>query len=558
MNLICLIIGSVSAVIFVVLMFRGAIYDDHLDNDVLDFDTYPGKAFYSVGLWLEHTSFCKVPISIKDFLLKDTEVYYEKELGMYYVHIIWAQIISYVFLTESMIFLIAGLVNEKNCVYVIMIGELLVVVLCYYFLMRIHGRVQERKEACETEFPNAISKLALIVNSGMTITEAWKYVADGKKGIFYELMQEASEAMRNGIPAADAIIEFGRRCNSDEIRKFSIAINVSIEEGPKELRSFLIDKTTELWETKRQRLLTGYLTYMTSNRSTYTGNNLLGKPFNTRKQETTNRNGTGIGLIDSFTELISMAKDGGKGNTKKCFVGAETEYLINGSKNEIANQSAVFLYLYAIRLIANIYTVFSNPEVAEIAAASTLAAPVIYMLYIFIEPLSDCVLLVNNGKTDFIKSTPNLVVSGFGSYVSDILLLELSDAEITSANEKLITALGANEDYAKKHTEIHGTDWSSAGGGENKKRSFGFDYTNYMILMLSFTSSDNLIKRFSDIVEMEATENLSNVVNTSGQFNLNYSYTYVRAKANFSTNNFITISGNNKLRMKEVTVYKGY
>lgn len=307
-------------------------------------------------------------------------------------------------------------------------------------------------------------------------------------------------------------------------------------------------------------LLTGYLAYMTSNRTTYTSTNLSGNSFNSRKQATTNSGGIGIDLIDGFAQLLSMASDGGAGNTRNCFVGAETEYLINGSMNEIANQSAVFVYIYAIRLICNIPTVLTDPEVAEIAAASTIAAPVIYILYILVEPLSDCILLVNDGQIDFIKTTPNLVVSGLGDYISSIASLKLNTATITVANENLLKALGDNEEYAKKHTEVYETDWGSqTGGKKNFKALFEFDYTTYLILMLTFTSTDTLVSRFSDIVEMEAIENAqNNVVNATGTFNLNYSYTYVRAKAKFSTNQFLSLSGNDLLQTRERIVYKGY
>ena len=254
-DLFFLIIGTLLSIIFIIAMFLGAKYDDRLDNDELDFDTYPGKSIYSAGLWLEHTPLFRMPDSVSEFLIKDTKVYYEEEFGIYYAHIIWSQVLSYAFLILSITFLMTGMTGSDNWGYVLLIGCTLCITTCYYFFNRIHVRMKDRNEVCEYEFPNAISKLALIVNSGMTIIEAWKFVADGKDGVFYSLMQDAAEQMRNGIPPSEAISEFGIKCNSNEIRKFTTAMIVSIEEGPKELKSFLVTETTELWEEKRQRLL---------------------------------------------------------------------------------------------------------------------------------------------------------------------------------------------------------------------------------------------------------------------------------------------------------------
>lgn len=248
-------VGTALALFFIMAMFRGAIFDERLDNDALDFDTFPGKSFYSAGMWMEHTPVFKIPNAVEEFLVKDTEKYYEEMFGVYYAHIIWSQVLSYALLLLSITFLLAGIVSDGNRVYILLGGIALCVIVCYYFVTRIHVRMNDRRTECEAEFPNAISKLALIVNSGMTINEAWRFVAEGRTGVFYDLMKNAADAMKNGIPPTEAIYQFGVKCDSDEIRKFTTAMNVSIEEGPKELKAFLVTETTELWEAKRQNLL---------------------------------------------------------------------------------------------------------------------------------------------------------------------------------------------------------------------------------------------------------------------------------------------------------------
>ena len=115
--------------------------------------------------------------------------------------------------------------------------------------------MKTRQDECEIEFPNAISKLALIVNSGVILHDAWAIVADGNDGVFYDLMKKSCEDMENGKSDIDAIYEFGVLTNSENIRKFTSALIQSIERGGGNLPVFLANQSTELWMSKRQLML---------------------------------------------------------------------------------------------------------------------------------------------------------------------------------------------------------------------------------------------------------------------------------------------------------------
>ncbi len=67
-----------------------------------------------------------------------------------------------------------------------------------------------------------------------------------------------------------------------------------------------------------------------------------------------------------------------------------------------------------------------------------------------------------------------------------------------------------------------------------------------------------MLNRLADIVEMESVENLKN--NGKGEvFNLDYSYTFLRAEGAFSTNMFIPIKEmSENVSIKKRLIYKGY
>ena len=115
--------------------------------------------------------------------------------------------------------------------------------------------VAKRRDACLYEFPNVISKLALLVSSGMVLFQAWKTVAESKEGQIYDIMRDACRNVSNGMSEADAYYRFGVLTDCQDIRKFSGMLVQSLEKGGSELTGFLMQQSKELWSQKRQLAL---------------------------------------------------------------------------------------------------------------------------------------------------------------------------------------------------------------------------------------------------------------------------------------------------------------
>ena len=316
----------------------------------------------------------------------------------------------------------------------------------------------------------------------------------------------------------------------------------------------LIDnfKVTTLLKNVNQKLLvTGYGYYMTSNRLTYNGGkNLIGTSFNLRGQRPTTVSNSVI--INSFSDLLNKS---GNEEKQKCFVGAETEYLLCGFDSEFKNQSHTFLMIYCMRLIADIIPIAHNAELQAIASAISTATfgiggPVLYILVGIVEPLIDTILIVNGGEVDLVKAYPYLAPSRLGDLISAWTKLKLSSDQVKSSKEKL----QAKYDKSKVKYDIS-TETDSSGGGVG----FKVDYSKILFISLLLgVRKDDLLGRMANIIEMESVENLSNTRGKSGSFDLDYAYTYVRSKASFTTNEFLPMSNSGGLRAKERIVYKGY
>ena len=309
-------------------------------------------------------------------------------------------------------------------------------------------------------------------------------------------------------------------------------------------------------------ILAGYLSYSTSCRTTYkSGKALTGASFNLRNQTGNLENGFEESQsIGDFVRLFSTAFTG---DSAKCFVGAETEYLINGRDSEIANQLLTFLEVYGMRVVCNIYPVITSPEVAEIAAATTIGAPIVYIVYILLEPLIDCALLTNGGSCAIVKSQPYLVPSGLASLFKDISGVAASSAQISAKKQQFENAVQKfgeaqdNDSYGAYHIDVDQSENAASVQGKGYK----LNYKNILFLYMMFCSTEKLVNRFRDIVEMEA---LQNAYETGGgsswdgvTFDLSQSFTFIRATGSFKTNQFIRFS-EDEYGGEDFLIYRGY
>ena len=176
--------------------------------------------------------------------------YYE-----YYANLAWAQFLSLTLLVVSVGFSLSGFLKTEQLPILLILVLLFVAAFWNLSLSRMKEKVQQRREACEAEFPNMVSKLALLINSGMVLREAWRVTAYGKEGTLYKLMKQACEDMENGESDVGAIYKFGVTSDSASIKKFTSAMIQGMQKGNSELADFMVSQTSELWAHKRQMAL---------------------------------------------------------------------------------------------------------------------------------------------------------------------------------------------------------------------------------------------------------------------------------------------------------------
>lgn len=254
MRYIFLGIGSILAVLFIIQLIRGKRYIAIVEN--LDSSVFPLNELYVAGFAWSSMKLLKLRGKMESNLKQHASLLYEPQFAEYYANVAWAQAITFINLFLAVTFLMTGIMYDSAALMLVA-GIFMSVLMGAYCLENMKNTLASRTQECESQLPEVVSTMAILVNSGMVLREAWHMVGEKGEGAFYELMRNASANMRNGYSDSDAIFMFGKASNSPEIKKFTSALLQSMEKGGAELSNFLASQSTELWNTKRQRMLQG-------------------------------------------------------------------------------------------------------------------------------------------------------------------------------------------------------------------------------------------------------------------------------------------------------------
>lgn len=283
----------------------------------------------------------------------------------------------------------------------------------------------------------------------------------------------------------------------------------------------------------QKALLVGYIGYNIPNRTTYGGSALTGASYSLPNQYS--------------------AKQG------YAFYGAEAEYIMYGNSSETINQTMVFWQAYLFRFVYDLAFIAANPEVDTIAGTAGAAtfgigAVIVYVLYFLAEPFVDTVVLVNGGNVPIVKTKIYLTPTGFMSLIEEFVKVKMTNAQKSKIYDSARNALGGSKE---SFPEDYETAEKLASNGKVVD-SITFDYTKtIMLIMMLFNKSDVMVNRLADVIEMEAMYNAKTQID-SYAFDLDKSYTYLRASGKFSANEFIKISDSSSFLSPERIVYRGY
>jgi tight adherence protein C len=133
----------------------------------------------------------------------------------------------------------------------LVVGPALVLMMAYSLYDAPRSKTVQRREAITRQFPNVVSKLALLVCSGMIMDRAWNETAESKAGELYSEMKKTSNELSQNIAPEKAYSNFIVLCNTKETSKLASAILQNLSKGNAELGDLLREMAREAWQERR-------------------------------------------------------------------------------------------------------------------------------------------------------------------------------------------------------------------------------------------------------------------------------------------------------------------
>lgn len=249
----CLVLGTAVSVLYLLLMLRGKKYNSLAD--VMSKEEFSDRDLCGAGFAMQDIPLFSLRGRLGKKLRVQAELIYGETYQEYYARLYYARGLSITVLMLAVLLLLTSLLSGSMLILMLLATAIATAAVWSSYMGKLNETLKKRSDACLDEFPNVISKLALLVSSGMIIYQAWSAVAQSGKGPIYELMGRSCQDVDNGMGETDAYYRFGLLSNSQEIRKFSSMLVQSMEKGGGELTGFLMQQSKELWAQKRQRSL---------------------------------------------------------------------------------------------------------------------------------------------------------------------------------------------------------------------------------------------------------------------------------------------------------------
>lgn len=247
--IVFLIIGTLLAVLFLVLSVAVAgRYAPLVQN--LDEDKHFFKSIYPVGFFaLEKTGYSFEGKTARE-RLRDVTIIHGALYAEYYLRLNYAQKISVGLFILPFGFLLYPIIGNPLSLLIGFGGAALA---WWYFDMQITDEMDKRKDEITRDLSNVVSKLTLLVNAGMILSEAWARVSvTGDSTLYREMQNTVMDMQASGTSESDAILAFGSRCMDPEVKKFSSTLVQNVSKGNKELASYLRKQSDASWNQKRE------------------------------------------------------------------------------------------------------------------------------------------------------------------------------------------------------------------------------------------------------------------------------------------------------------------
>ncbi len=243
---IMLFIGLIFAALYIVFYIIGVKkYGQAVDG--ISGDAYLIPDIFVVGIAVVQAF--KIQTGKKDIKIRNKYAeLFGKQYVEFYCMISIASTISYIMLFLPVAFLLGAMTNQPVFVALLLLVSMLLPV---YNSMKIDTKNQEQHVEILLDYPNVLSSLALLINAGMMLREAWQAVGNSGTRKLYREMQNVSILISNGYSDAEAYKELAENCRVNEIKKFVSILCQNVERGGSVLVNIMKELSVDAWTAKK-------------------------------------------------------------------------------------------------------------------------------------------------------------------------------------------------------------------------------------------------------------------------------------------------------------------
>lgn len=144
---------------------------------------------------------------------------------------------------------------------ILLLGTVFAALLPFADAKRRQKKKKERERLLMMEYPDAVSKMAILLGAGMTLNSAWKkivraYVKKKEDGTVmempvYEEMLVTCREIESGIGEERAYERFGERCQLNSFRKFASTLAQNLKKGNRGMVKLLEAEAMEAFEERK-------------------------------------------------------------------------------------------------------------------------------------------------------------------------------------------------------------------------------------------------------------------------------------------------------------------
>ena len=245
-QLIMFALGAVTSLVFIVLYFSNSPkYRDYING--IDDKVFMMPDIFVVGMAV--VQMFKINTEKKDAKKRQklAELFGEQYVSFYSM-VLTASTISYLLMFFPIAFFLGAMSNQPIVAVLVIVVSFLFPV---YVGMNIDTKISEQRNEILLDYPSILSKMALLINAGMMLREAWELVGESGDTKLYREMQAVTKKIKNGITETQAYRELADACKINEMKKFVSIICQNLERGSSELVFVMRELSDEAWNAKK-------------------------------------------------------------------------------------------------------------------------------------------------------------------------------------------------------------------------------------------------------------------------------------------------------------------